>query len=114
MIEVSDKLSFESQLRKSKKVLALFYASWCPYCRNFIGAFNEVAPKSGFGLALRVRIDDYDNPLWEEYSIAAVPAVLVFDGEKVSRRLDCRLGEELSEKQLKGWLGRTQRLAHIH
>jgi len=107
MIEVSDKLSLESQLRKSKRVLALFYASWCPYCRSFIGAFNEVAPKSGFDLALRVRIDDYGNPLWEEYSIAAVPSVLFFDGGKISQRLACKLGAGLSEKQLKEWLGRT-------
>jgi thiol-disulfide isomerase/thioredoxin len=107
MIEVSDKLSFENQLRKRKRVLALFYASWCPYCRSLIRAFNEVAPKSGFDLALRVKIDDYANPLWEEYSIAAVPTVLFFDGEKVSRRLDCKLGAGLSEKQLKEWLERT-------
>ena len=104
MIEVSNKLSFESQLRKSKKVLALFYASWCPYCRNFVGAFNEVAPKSGFDLALRVRIDDYDNPLWEEYSIAAVPTVLFFDEGQIRWRLNCQVGAGLSEKLLKEWI----------
>ena len=107
MIEVDDLRNLESQLRNSKRVLALFYASWCPYCRSFIEVFNEVAPKSGFDLALRVRIDHYDNSLWEEYSIAAVPTILFFDEGKVSRRLDCKFGAGLSEKQFKEWIGRT-------
>ena len=107
MIEVDNLRNLESQLRNSKRVLALFYASWCPYCRSFIEVFNKVAPKSGFDIALRVRIDDYDNSLWEEYSIAAVPTILFFDEGKVSRRLDCKFGAGLSEKQFKEWIGRT-------
>ena len=106
MIEVSDKLNLESYLRKSRRVLALFCASWCPYCRDFLGVFTEVAPKSGVDLALRVRIDDYDNPLWEEYSIAAVPTVLFFDEGKIRWRLNCQVGAGLSEKQLKKWFRR--------
>lgn len=55
-------------------------------------------------MILRVKVDDYDNPLWDEYSIGAVPTVLFFDEEKVCRRLDGRFGYGLSEKQLKEWL----------
>jgi len=108
MIEVSDKSDFERQLKKSKRVLALFYASWCPYCRSFLAVFGKNATKDGFNLALRVKVDDYDNPLWDDYSIRAVPTVILFDEGKVCRRLDGRFGQGLSEKQLREWLETIQ------
>jgi thiol-disulfide isomerase/thioredoxin len=104
MIEVSSKRDLERHLQNNKRVLALFYASWCPYCRIFLPVFDKNASKRGFNLILRVKVDDYDNPLWDEYSIGAVPTVLFFDEEKVCRRLDGRFGYGLSEKQLKEWL----------
>jgi len=104
MIEVSNKSEFENQLKKSKRVLALFYASWCPFCRRFLPAFDKNYSRCGFSLALRVKVDDDDNPLWEEYSIEAVPTVILFEEGKVCRRLDGRFGYGLSGKQLEDWL----------
>lgn len=104
MIEVSNKYDFESQLRRSKRVLALFYASWCPFCRRFLPTFNKAYSKHRFNLVLRVKVDDYDNPLWEEYSIEAVPSVILFENGKVCRRLDGRFGYGLNEKQFEEWL----------
>jgi thioredoxin 1 len=106
MIEVNDKLALESQLKKNKRVLALFYASWCPFCRSFLSVFDRKAPKQGFNLVIRVKVDDYDNPLWEEYSVEAVPTVILFEEGTVCMRLDGRLGRGLSEKQLTEWLER--------
>jgi thioredoxin 1 len=106
MVEVSNKRDLESQLKKSKRVLALFYASWCLYCRSFIAVFDKNAGKRGFDCALRVKVDDYDNLLWEKYFLDAVPTLILFDEGKVCRRLDGRLGEGLSEKQFKEWLER--------
>jgi thioredoxin 1 len=104
MIEVSNKSDLESQLKKSKRVLALFYASWCPFCRRFLPAFDKNYSQYGFNLTLRVKVDDDDNPLWEEYSIEAVPTVILFEEGKVCRRLDGIFGYGLSEKQLEDWL----------
>jgi thioredoxin 1 len=104
MIEVSNKRDFESQLKGSKRVLALFYSSWCPYCRRFLPVFNKNVVNIGGNLVLRVRVDNYDNPLWDDYSIGAVPTVLFFEEGKVCRRLDGRYGFGLSEKQFKEWL----------
>jgi thioredoxin 1 len=104
LIEVSDKSDLERQLNKSKRVLVLFYASWCPYCRDFLAVFDKNTAKGDFNMALRVKVDDYDNPLWEDYSIEAVPTAILFNGGKVHKRLDGRLGQGLSEKQLKKWL----------
>jgi len=108
MIEVSDKSDFERHLKKSKRVVALFYASWCPYCRSFLAVFDKNAAKGGFNLAVRVKVDDYDNPLWDDYSIGVVPTVILFDEGKVLRRLDGRFGRGLSEKQLREWLETVQ------
>jgi thioredoxin-like negative regulator of GroEL len=104
MIEVNNKCDLENQLKKSKRVLALFCASWCPYCTSFLATFDKTIMKRNFECALRVNVDDYDNPLWEDYSIEAVPTVILFDEGRVCRRLDGRLGEGLSEKQLGEWL----------
>lgn len=105
-MEVDDKRTLERQLKENKKVLALFYASWCPFCRSFLSVFDRNATKQGFNVAIRVKVDDYDNPLWDEYCIEAVPTVILFDGEKVCMRLDGRLGCGLSEKQFTEWLER--------
>jgi thioredoxin-like negative regulator of GroEL len=104
MTEVSNKGDLENQLQKNKRVLALFYASWCPFCISFLPVFSKNPSKQGVNLVLRVKVDDYDNPLWDDYSIEAVPTVILFDEGKVCRRLDGRLGYGLSEQQLKEWL----------
>jgi thioredoxin 1 len=106
MIEVDDKRTFERQLKENKKVLALFYASWCSFCRSFLTVFDRYASRQGFNVAIRVKVDDYDNPLWDDYCIGAVPTVILFEGGKVCMRLDGRLGCGLSEKQFKDWLER--------
>jgi len=106
MIEVNDKRTLERQLKENKRVLALFYASWCPFCRSFLSVFDRNAAKQGFNLAIRVKVDDYDNPLWDEYCIEAVPTVILFEEGTVCMRLDGRLGRGLSEKQLNEWLER--------
>ena len=104
MIEVSSKDDLDSPLKKSKKVLVLFYASWCPFCRRFLHAFDKNYSRYNFNIVLRVKVDDDDNPLWEEYSIGAVPTVILFEEGKVCRRLDGRFGYGLSEKQFEEWL----------
>jgi thioredoxin 1 len=104
MIEVTEKPDLERQLKKNKRVLALFYASWCPYCRSFLAAFDRNAAKGDFNLVLHVKVDDYDNTLWDDYSIGVVPTVILFDEGEVCQRLDGRFGQGLSEKQLREWL----------
>ena len=109
MLEVSSKRDLERQLKENKRILALFYASWCPYCRSFLPVFDKNTSNRGFDFILRVRVDDYDNPLWDEYSIMFVPTVVLFEKGRVCRRLDGRFGYGLSEKQFKEWLEEASR-----
>jgi thioredoxin 1 len=104
MMEVSNSCDLESQLKRCKRVLALFYSSWCPFCRNFLPVFAKNTLKTESLLILRVKVDDDDNPLWEEYSIEAVPTVILFEAGTVRRRLNGRFGYGLSEKQFAEWL----------
>jgi thioredoxin 1 len=104
MIEISSKRDLEKELSQNEQAVALFYASWCPFCRGFLPVFSNYARKSGSTVFLRVNVDDEDNPLWEEYSLEAVPSVILFEKGQVSRRLDCKLGSGLNECQLSEWL----------
>jgi thioredoxin len=104
MIEVDNKQDLDNQLETNEKVLALFYASWCPYCMRFVPFFNKKIVNFDFGSVIHVLLDDYDNPLWDDYSIEAVPTLIFFEKGKVSGRLDGKSGVGLSEKQLTIWL----------
>ncbi len=107
VIEVTNERDLAKQLKANLKVVALFYASWCPFCRSFLSIFSKHAqnPHSGSAIFLRVKIDEDENPLWETYSLEAVPSIIIFENGNVSRRLDCDLGAGLNEKQFVNWLG---------
>jgi thioredoxin 1 len=107
MIEVSDKEELQRLLRNKKGVLALFYASWCPFCRSFRSTFEKLVAKKGFNHAIHVNIDDYENLLWAEYSLNAVPTVIFFDCGKIIHRLDGQLGRGLNETQFLQFLDRV-------
>ncbi len=104
MIEVYSEQEWKEQLSRNERVMALFYASWCPFCRGFIATFRKSAQKSDSEEWISVNVDDDDNPLWEEYSLEAVPSVILFVKGNVAKRLDCDLGRGLSEKQFYDWL----------
>ena len=104
MIKVDNQQDLNEELKKNEKVLALFYASWCPYCVAFVPVFDKKVGNFTVGSVVHVMLDDYDSPLWDDYDIAAVPTVIFFEKGKVCRRLDGRFGVGLSEKQLVVWL----------
>jgi thioredoxin 1 len=104
MIKVDNRQDLNEELNKNEKVLALFYASWCPYCAAFVPVFNKTAGNFSVGAVVHVLLDDFDNPLWDDYDIEAVPTVIFFEKGKACRRLDGRLGVGLREKQLVVWI----------
>jgi len=104
MLEVYTKEKLDLELKKNRKVLALFYASWCPYCRGFVPVFDEKTANLGFEQIIHVLLDDYDNPLWDEYNVAAVPAVIAFEEGMVCNRIDGRLGRGLPVNDFLDWI----------
>jgi len=100
MTGINQKADFDIQLGKNNRLLALFYTSWCPFCRRFMKIFKENSGKKMFDMILCVKLDDYSNPIWEDYSIENVPTVIFFDKGKVVKRLDGQAGLGLSKSQL--------------
>ncbi len=104
MNKIYNKQDLDLELKKNKKVLALFYASWCPFCVGFVPGFDKTVAKMDFESIIHVLLDDYDNELWDEYDIPAVPTIIFFEDGKVCKRLDAQLGRGLSENSFKKWI----------
>jgi len=108
MIKVDNSQSLNEELERNEKVLALFYASWCPYCMTFLPDFNKNVETFNSGTVVHVLLDDYDNPMWDDYGIEAVPTVIFFERGEVSKRLDGKFGAGLKAKQFKEWLAKSK------
>jgi thiol-disulfide isomerase/thioredoxin len=104
MNKIYTKKDLDAELKKSKSVLALFYSSWCPFCLGFVPTFDRKVISLGIKNVVHVLLDDYDNPLWDEYDIPAVPTIVLFEEGKVCKRLDARLGRGLSEECFNSWI----------
>ncbi|MHB8909382.1 MAG: thioredoxin family protein [Syntrophales bacterium] len=94
---VDDERGLNETLKAEERVIALFYASWCPFCRSFLPVFERHA--TGEGLRFLAVQDDQES-LGDAYSVQIVPTALFFEKGKVSRRLDGVPGVGLNEKQL--------------
>jgi thiol-disulfide isomerase/thioredoxin len=100
MQRVTDERELD-KLMPGKRVIALFHATWCPYCRAFKPAFDRLAASvEGDWESIEVVLDDDGNPLWERFSIEVIPAVLFFNHGEVVQRLDAKPGVGLSEASL--------------
>ena len=104
MIEIESKEQLDNLLLKNEKLLVLFYASWCSFCTRFVPVFDKKTESFRKALIIHVLLDDYDNQLWDDYEIEAVPTVIYFEQSKVSKRLDGRAGLGLNENKLITWL----------
>jgi thioredoxin 1 len=104
MTENVDEHNLAKQITVNKKVVALFYSSWCPFCRSFLPVFSKFAQNADSKIFLKVKLDDDDDPMWETYSLESVPSILFFENERIARRLDCELGVGLTERQVSEWL----------
>ena len=54
----------------------MFYGDWYPSCERFGPAFKSAKSKYRKRSAL---VNEDENPLWDRFSINAVPIVITFD-----------------------------------
>jgi thioredoxin 1 len=94
---VDNEQVLKDTLKANERVVALFYASWCPFCVDFLPVFQKRA--EGEELVFLVVQDDKET-MGDRYAVEVVPTVLFFQNGKVARRLDGTLGVGLNEKQL--------------
>jgi thioredoxin 1 len=93
---------FEDILSSQEKTLVMFYADWCPFCRKFKPIFEDSANSLNNSQQkfFESNINDDNNPLWERFSINAVPTIIAFEkGEIISRR-DAKMGIGLVKSDL--------------
>jgi thioredoxin 1 len=86
-----------------RKVVVLFHATWCPFCRAFVPVFRRLAADAGYA-PLEVVLDEEDDPLWQRFRLDLVPTVVFFDDGAVTRRLDGTAGVGIDERSLRGAL----------
>jgi thioredoxin-like negative regulator of GroEL len=84
-------------LRATNRVIALFHASWCPFCVTFLPIFKKHAEGEGRQF---VSVQDDQETIADHYSVKVYPTVLFFEDGVVSKRLDGISGVGLDEKQL--------------
>ena len=84
-------------LKEKDKVIALFYASWCPFCSRFLPVFNKQAEGRERNFLL---VQDDEETICDKYSVRIFPTVLFFEKGVLAQRLDGAAGVGLQEKQL--------------
>ena len=89
-----------------RKVVVLFHATWCPFCRAFVPVFRRFA-EGGAYEPLEVVLDDEEDPRWTRFSIDVVPTVIFFDDGTVTQRIDGRAGVGIEEPTFRKALERV-------
>ncbi|HOX07529.1 MAG TPA: thioredoxin family protein [Planctomycetota bacterium] len=84
------------------RAMVLFYASWCPFCQEFLPYFEKAAVGHGQDM-LRFLVDDAEEAIGA-FRIDIYPAVLFFESGALTKRLDGRAGIGLSERQLQAFV----------
>lgn len=98
---------FDSLLSSGERALVMFYADWCPFCQRFKPIFESAVtakPASNGYKFYESKVNDDDNPLWDRFSIIAVPTVIAFDKGKIISRRDAKMGVGLNESDLDSML----------
>ena len=86
-----------SALQAKDKVIALFYASWCPFCLRFLPVFKKQAEEKEGDFLL---VQDDEETICDKYAVQVFPTVLFFENGVLTKRLDGKAGAGLQEKQL--------------
>ncbi len=90
-----DSSSFDSTLRRTKKVFVDFWAPWCGPCARMNPLVERIAGKHDEMLFAKVNIEK-DGALATRFHISSLPAFMVFSNAQPSQS---KLGT-LSEREL--------------
>jgi thiol-disulfide isomerase/thioredoxin len=98
-----------TRLLDARNILTVFYASWCPFCKSFLGTFEGTMIRKTDPQGALVDISDENNPLWETFKIDIVPTLVGFrDGVTIARK-DGIAGEGLSVSDLQDVLRKLEK-----
>jgi len=96
-LEIATVRDFRREVEGSTEpTVVMFTTSWCPFCRRFKPRFIDAATKADVRTVM-VYIDDWENPLWDEYKVDVVPTLVLFENGKPVYRRDGALGRGLGD-----------------
>ena len=105
IVLIDNEHDLDKILKTNDRVIALVYASWCPFCRKFLPIFQRYAQEEQ---PYFLCVQDDQESIGDKYSIDVFPTVLFFEKGSLSKRLDGEPGVGLSEKQLVKFIRETQ------
>jgi thioredoxin 1 len=98
-----------TRLLDPRSILAVFYASWCPFCRSFLAVFESTMTNKTDSEGALVDISAENNPLWETFKVDIVPTLIGFrDGVAIARK-DGTAGVGLGISDLQDVLGKMEK-----
>jgi len=101
---IDNEHDLDKLLKTNDRVIALVYASWCPFCRKFLPIFQKYAQEEQ---QYFLCVQDDEERIGDKYFIDIFPTVLFFEKGSLSKRLDGKQGVGLSEKQLEEFISET-------
>jgi thioredoxin 1 len=91
MLELTEANFSGNRYNGDGKLLALFYAKWCPFCRKFLPEFERIEQDAKISLA-KVDLSDTSSPLWDTFGVEVIPTAIFFENGEIKKRLDGTLG----------------------
>lgn len=98
---VDNETDLDKAIKEKDEIIALVFASWCPFCKRVLPIFKELSRDKRHNFLL---VEDDNESIAEKFTIDVFPTMLFFNKEKVSLRLDGKPGVGLSEKQVKDFI----------
>jgi thioredoxin-like negative regulator of GroEL len=96
-VTVDNLRDLEQALAQKDKVVALVFASWCPFCRKVLPVFEKQARDDERNLLL---VADDEEHIADLYGIDVFPTLILFEKGQIVKRLDGKPGIGLNEKQI--------------
>ena len=76
IVLIDNEHDLDKILKTNDRVIALVYASWCPFCRKFLPVFQQYAQEEQHYFLC---VQDDQESIGDKYSIDIFPTVLFFE-----------------------------------
>ena len=91
----------EQALKEKDRVIAMVYASWCPFCRRVLPVFEKQVNEAERHLLL---VTDDEEHVADLYGIDVFPTLILFEKGVIAKRLDGKPGIGLADKQINDFI----------